>query len=471
MPQEMHAIRCYNCNAFQVHIVKKVPKWECKVCGEKQSLKKVYGRGSGKDCRLLVQELNQKRLEASEAQSINSCAETDLQDVRRLDDCSYDVGNTVSSWSEFMPETSSINNDSSEESDGAASKYSFERPIKRRKYSQRIKKSMNSTDRNFNNTQVNDGIEGNKTPLISDTYCNNLNNYKTQLIINSSKNEKSKHVSRNKELDVVATQKHNLTVSRWSEFVSTCHSDSLKEENHSENLNQSCKLQFNKVVNTQFENTMRFHSDIIKNETQKAFDENVAVHSPNVKEEVIRLTRNSKCQQYFNKLHTNKATDVRYNKRLKYKDDASLDKSEHLNSSTSNDLEISNINLKSEKEIKASKWSIFMKGEEDDTVLDFDQTNELKFTEKSGCLQTVNTTCGGSTKDIPFQKQAEANKWNSCLFRNKKDQTIVSGLEQSNDEFSSAESTGIYENDDLKLKNDVFSFNTQNSDLDLIFAL
>lgn len=62
MPQELHVLRCYSCQAFQVHTVKKSRKWDCKMCGEKQSVKKVYGRGSGKDCRLHVQRLNEMRM-------------------------------------------------------------------------------------------------------------------------------------------------------------------------------------------------------------------------------------------------------------------------------------------------------------------------------------------------------------------------------------------------------------------------
>ncbi|XP_011663358.1 uncharacterized protein LOC105437909 [Strongylocentrotus purpuratus] len=58
MPQEFHVIRCFACLVFQVHQVGKKPKWQCKMCGEKQSVRKVYGRGSGKECRLLVQSLN-----------------------------------------------------------------------------------------------------------------------------------------------------------------------------------------------------------------------------------------------------------------------------------------------------------------------------------------------------------------------------------------------------------------------------
>uniref|UniRef100_A0A3B3YLB1 MRN complex-interacting protein N-terminal domain-containing protein n=1 Tax=Poecilia mexicana TaxID=48701 RepID=A0A3B3YLB1_9TELE len=41
--------------------VKKAKKWSCKLCGEKQSLLKEFGRGSGADCRRHVQKLNAMR--------------------------------------------------------------------------------------------------------------------------------------------------------------------------------------------------------------------------------------------------------------------------------------------------------------------------------------------------------------------------------------------------------------------------
>merc|ERR1712192_548 len=42
---------------------KKSAKWQCKLCGERQSLKQVFARGSGPECRKAVQELNLKRME------------------------------------------------------------------------------------------------------------------------------------------------------------------------------------------------------------------------------------------------------------------------------------------------------------------------------------------------------------------------------------------------------------------------
>ena len=80
MAQEFNILRCYNCDLFQVHFVKKDTKWTCKVCFEKQSLKHVFFRwifsfggvnicyyhlqscrGVAGHCRKHVQDLNMKR--------------------------------------------------------------------------------------------------------------------------------------------------------------------------------------------------------------------------------------------------------------------------------------------------------------------------------------------------------------------------------------------------------------------------
>ncbi|KAI9105846.1 hypothetical protein DFS34DRAFT_574537, partial [Phlyctochytrium arcticum] len=54
-------IQCYaeDCRVFQVQQAKKVQKWKCVVCGEKQSLLRVYFESQvAGDCRARVQELN-----------------------------------------------------------------------------------------------------------------------------------------------------------------------------------------------------------------------------------------------------------------------------------------------------------------------------------------------------------------------------------------------------------------------------
>ncbi|XP_050716162.1 MRN complex-interacting protein-like isoform X2 [Eriocheir sinensis] len=68
MGQEFHVVRCFSCAAFQTQQVRKDKKFVCKLCGEKQSVRKEYGRGSGKDCRVHVQKLNTMRRSMEEEQ-------------------------------------------------------------------------------------------------------------------------------------------------------------------------------------------------------------------------------------------------------------------------------------------------------------------------------------------------------------------------------------------------------------------
>lgn len=50
----------------QVHQTKKAKRFECKLCGEKQSIKRHYGLGTARDCRIHVQKLNEIRGEIDE---------------------------------------------------------------------------------------------------------------------------------------------------------------------------------------------------------------------------------------------------------------------------------------------------------------------------------------------------------------------------------------------------------------------
>ena len=61
MAQEFLVLKCFSCETFQVVQVKKTNKWTCKICNEKQSITKVYGRGNSSDCREHVQKLNLAR--------------------------------------------------------------------------------------------------------------------------------------------------------------------------------------------------------------------------------------------------------------------------------------------------------------------------------------------------------------------------------------------------------------------------
>lgn len=77
-----------NCYNFQVHQGKKSNKWKCKLCGEKQSIKRHYGLGTSKDCRIHVQKLNGIRGVINELydstspnESIDENTETEITEV------------------------------------------------------------------------------------------------------------------------------------------------------------------------------------------------------------------------------------------------------------------------------------------------------------------------------------------------------------------------------------------------------
>ncbi|KAH9634175.1 hypothetical protein HF086_001377 [Spodoptera exigua] len=112
MPQIFQVLRCYKCFVFQVHQTKKSNKWECKLCGEKQSIKRHYGIGTAKDCRLHVQKLNTMRgemdnKEPSEDQDSYSDGEDALETGHNCSSTSTQSickSITSSKWSNYLDE-------------------------------------------------------------------------------------------------------------------------------------------------------------------------------------------------------------------------------------------------------------------------------------------------------------------------------------------------------------------------------
>jgi len=92
MVQEFHVVRCFSCQTFQTQQVKKVNKFVCKLCGSKQSVRKEYGRGNGKDCRMHVQKLNVLRgeIEVKEDENLESKLEEDCDLHDEYYDQEYD---------------------------------------------------------------------------------------------------------------------------------------------------------------------------------------------------------------------------------------------------------------------------------------------------------------------------------------------------------------------------------------------
>ncbi|XP_078695477.1 uncharacterized protein LOC144924302 [Branchiostoma floridae x Branchiostoma belcheri] len=112
MVQEFHVIRCFSCETFQVHQVKKSNKWNCKLCGAKQSVRKEYGRGSGADCRRHVQKLNMMRATLDSAPPASDDQEDSQQEWQESTEYStdpqYDYTEDCqkpSKWEKFVAST------------------------------------------------------------------------------------------------------------------------------------------------------------------------------------------------------------------------------------------------------------------------------------------------------------------------------------------------------------------------------
>lgn len=72
-----------------MHQTRKDNKWVCKLCGEKQSVKRHYGLGTSKDCRIHVQKLNKMRGEKEEILNNRSDSEDS--------ECDENLDNNMSS--------------------------------------------------------------------------------------------------------------------------------------------------------------------------------------------------------------------------------------------------------------------------------------------------------------------------------------------------------------------------------------
>ncbi|XP_059158247.1 uncharacterized protein LOC131942402 isoform X2 [Physella acuta] len=124
--------------------VTKTTKWQCKVCGQKQSTIKVYAHGTGADCRKYVQKLNtvrgqidevsgEKSLEGASSQSVT----LDAHSIGTSSNCKPQVDKAKSKWSVFLDESVSQQNVSghfeNEETDHVTTDWAELRDSKKRK--------------------------------------------------------------------------------------------------------------------------------------------------------------------------------------------------------------------------------------------------------------------------------------------------------------------------------------------------
>ncbi|KAM6056429.1 MRN complex-interacting protein isoform 2-T2 [Chlamydotis macqueenii] len=110
MAPRFWALRCCSCRLFQA---KRSGKWSCSVCGQRQAVQKIYGEGSGLDCRHHVQKLNLLQGEAEEAIAWTSrCVEESVNDSKNTaaqqgDSSAHQEGRAeVSRWSKYLDKDS-----------------------------------------------------------------------------------------------------------------------------------------------------------------------------------------------------------------------------------------------------------------------------------------------------------------------------------------------------------------------------
>ncbi|KAM4764175.1 MRN complex-interacting protein isoform 4-T4 [Cyanocitta cristata] len=122
MAQRFWVLRCCRCRRFQGQQAKRSGRWSCSVCGQRQAVQKVYGQGSGLECRRHVQKLNLLQGEAEEALGWTSwCAEDSVNDsknraAQREDSSVQQEGRTEGSrWTKYLDQKSEDQEDDEEE--------------------------------------------------------------------------------------------------------------------------------------------------------------------------------------------------------------------------------------------------------------------------------------------------------------------------------------------------------------------
>ncbi|XP_068062010.1 MRN complex-interacting protein [Anomalospiza imberbis] len=113
MAQRFWVLRCCRCRRFQGQQARRSGRWSCSVCGQRQAVQKVYGQGSGLECRRHVQKLNLLQGEAEEALGWTSwCVEDSVNDSKNRaaqheDSSVQQEGRTEGSrWSKYLDQES-----------------------------------------------------------------------------------------------------------------------------------------------------------------------------------------------------------------------------------------------------------------------------------------------------------------------------------------------------------------------------
>ncbi|KAL7714696.1 MRN complex-interacting protein N-terminal domain-containing protein [Entamoeba marina] len=174
MPQEFVLLQCYSCFMFQVHIRNKAKKFACKVCGAKQSYRKILAiSDKAKDLRKVCGEYNKQRIEEVEEFDPNAIENT--VEIKQ-------ISPTSSKWEKYKEDDEVVEGDLSH---FFIKTTTYDKQQKKRS---KVKKSV----KKFNNDVVNeiDDINDiNHLPLHANSLSNNYS-------IKQQKSQQSKPITK-----------------------------------------------------------------------------------------------------------------------------------------------------------------------------------------------------------------------------------------------------------------------------------
>nr|XP_026484451.1 MRN complex-interacting protein [Vanessa tameamea] len=241
MPQIFQVLRCYRCSVFQVHQTRKDNKWVCKICGEKQSVKRHYGIGTSRDCRTHVQKLNKLRGD-QEQTSVNTVDSEDSEYDESINNTNPNIDdrkalvkiNKESKWSAYIDEPEQ-QFETSEPEYIYNKEIILEIPRKRKlnRKAQKIKQFRKSIDNNKENSTSDiqnhienelDFIESSTSNIITSS-TTNIGNFSPEIIDDCHKTKLNSQVvttstKTENEITNFLLNKVNKD-SKWAQYVDT----------------------------------------------------------------------------------------------------------------------------------------------------------------------------------------------------------------------------------------------------------
>ena len=138
----------FSVNLLKVHQTTKSKKWECKLCGEKQSFKRFYGIGTAKECRIHVQKLNSLRgqLEETKNNTHENSNSSNCEEIVTTHSTNTYQPVKNSKWSNYVDEIEVVEDDNNLENMSLGERrVVLEIPTKRPKQSNDFKRNPGST--------------------------------------------------------------------------------------------------------------------------------------------------------------------------------------------------------------------------------------------------------------------------------------------------------------------------------------